>query len=130
LIETDLHPTSTGADGKSIFKRSTPKPGDPPDNRVYCAMCGMIFSFDRQASGDSRCDSQSPGIQIKNKVINVATNPLLPALLVGNVYFNAATVTYKDPKVVSGCRFCGTYNPTGKGIDNGDFERSIDVSDL
>jgi hypothetical protein len=107
-----IHPTETGGDGKHLWRFATPKHGDPPDDKIHCAMCGFPVRMDTDVHGDS---SDSPGIAIADLVVPISNNQdKIPVHLKGLSAFAASSRTIKNASIDSGCRFCGTYNPTGK----------------
>lgn len=108
----NVHPTETGGDGKPLRKFATPKPGDILDDRIRCAECGFAFRMTRDTHGDSK---DSPGILIAPLTVAINnTQSKLPIHLQGIAAFKATSRVIQEPTVNSGCRLCGTYNPTGK----------------
>lgn len=108
----DIHPTETGGSGRFLRRFSTPKPGDPKDDKIYCAMCGLPFRLDSDVYGPTQ---DSPGIVVSDLVVSIANvQSNLPVHLQGLSAFSVTSRTIKEPTVVGGCRLCGTYNPRGK----------------
>lgn len=117
----NIHPSETGGSGRFLRRFATPKPGDIKDDKIYCAMCGFPFRMEIDAHGDS---TDSPGIQIADHEISISnTQDKLPIHLQGLSAFSATSRTIKEPTVSSGCRLCGTYNPTGK--ESKEFDTSM-----
>jgi hypothetical protein len=108
----DVHPTETGGDGKFLAKFATDKPGAVVDKRIRCAQCGLPFRTDMDVKGDTK---DSPGIAIADLEVSINNDQeKIPIHLKGLSAFSASSRTISEPTVSSGCRFCGTYNPTGK----------------
>lgn len=108
----DIHPTETGGSGRFLHRFATPKPGDPKDDKIRCAMCGLPFRLDADSHGPTQ---DSPGIVIEDLAVAIDNQQdKLPIHLQGLAAFSASSRTIKEPTVVSGCRLCGTYNPKGK----------------
>lgn len=108
----NIHPSETGGSGKFLRRFATPKPGDVKEDKIYCAQCGLPFRLDSDVHGDSQ---DSPGIVIEDLVVSIANvQSNLPVHLQGLSAFSDTSRTIKEPTVVGGCRFCGTYNPKGK----------------
>ena len=108
----DIHPTETGGDGRNLYKFSTPKPGDPKDDKIRCAQCGFPVRLEIEVHGDS---TDSPGISQVDTSEPIANNQdKIPVHLKGLEAFAATSRTVPVATVNSGCRLCGTYNPTGK----------------
>jgi len=108
----NIHPTETGGDGKSFIKFATPKKGDIPDDKIHCAMCGFAVRMKTDAHGDTQ---DSPGITVGDEVVAISNDQnKIPVHLKGLTAFSATSRTIKSATINSGCRLCGTYNPTGK----------------
>ena len=108
----NIHPSETGGSGRFLRRFATPKPGDVKEDKIYCAMCGLPFRLDSDTHGDSQ---DSPGIAINDLVVGISNvQDKIPVHLQGLAAFSATSRTIKEPTVGSGCRLCGTYNPTGK----------------
>lgn len=108
----NVHPTETGGSGKFLRRFATSKPGDKKDDKIYCAMCGFPFRLDSDSHGPTQ---DSPGIVVADLVVSIANvQSNLPVHLQGLSAFSAASRTIKEPTIVGGCRFCGTFNPKGK----------------
>lgn len=121
---TDIHPTSSGGDGKVISRRQQ-KPGDPVKDIIKCWQCGYSFQVDRDLEDDSETD----GNELVTTTVTIANDQSkLPVHLRGIDTFAATSRDVIEPVVTSGCPFCGTYNPRGHG-DEKDFFSSVDLSD-
>jgi hypothetical protein len=108
----NIHPTETGGDGKSFVRFATPKKGDPVEDKIHCAMCGFPVRMNVDAHGDA---VDSPGITIADEIIAISNDQnKIPIHLQGLTAFSASSRTLPVASVNSGCRLCGTYNPTGK----------------
>lgn len=112
-----LHPSDSAGDGQPILKARYSDPRDKPDHHRACAMCGFQFDDDVNQKGDSLF---SPGIQYTAPVTATVNVPR------AGVAFSDTTV---EPSVVSGCPFCGTYNPEGRLIDR-EFGSNVDITNL
>lgn len=80
-------------------------------------MCGFWFDDDVNQKGDSLF---SPGIQY-GAATTKTVSPPKPGV--------AFTETTIEPNVVSGCPFCGTYNPEGRLVGS-DFGSAVDITNL
>lgn len=116
---SDLHPSPSAGDGLQIPVAKYHYPTDKPDNHLQCAMCGFQFDADTRPQGDTL---NSPGIQYSAPVIQTVKLPV-PAGA-ASISF---TETIVEPSVVSGCPFCGSFNPSGELVGE-DFGTFTDIS--
>lgn len=127
----DVHPGPTAGDGRRVHTR-TPVPGDKLDERIRCAQCGFFFNPNRESQGDSIDVLETKTTEtvtisnsrdrlpqpLKNLTGHVATNFLATSKDVTGSVIQAGT----------GCPFCGSMNPTGKGRKNSPFDKFRDLS--
>lgn len=135
MIPAEIHPAPGAGRGVLEPRRTTYKPGDRVIELRRCAQCGFFNRVGIEVEGDSQ---DSPGINLATATITNArgtTNlprhlqSLQPAPASGKGFdFSTTNLSYSFPNQVSGCRFCGSLNSSGKYRNWKDFGTGVDLS--
>src|SRR6266403_6309130 len=109
MIGASVHPSPSASDGRPIEQSRYIKKSEKLDAMIQCAQCGFIVDLTKRATGDSL------GAIASGSATQVTTSftPPLGA---------SFTDQYADPvDTNSGCPFCNSMNPKGKGRSNNPF---------